>query len=340
MSTTSDTRHITDHHDADAPLARDPRDEAQRLVAGRFDARVLEPSPPAVDDGEWFADDPTDPAGADHPVVGPTPAADLPWSRWVRDYPEQAGWAADRWLGAYRRLGPPPPTLPETRVALHRLAVYVLSPARRRRNGKIALRWTLGGFGTPFFGADEQVRVAGTQLIRQIGDGAAAAPITSLNAAAAFVLDGPPDLEWAATFDVPQAGDLDEPLPVDPAAARWLGDWYGFAHSVLEELRSDAASVSASRVQLWVEHFDCAFECLPEQEGRRAGFGMSPGDAVIPEPYLYVVPWAFDRVPASDLWNATGFRGAAVRFREIAEASDQRAAALAFFRERRALLAS
>ena len=320
------------------PSARDARDEAQRLVEGRFSARVLEPSPPAVDD-EWFADDPTDPAGAEHPVVGPTSAADLTWTAWVRDYPDQAAWAADRWLGAYRTLGPPPPTLPETRLALHRLAVYVLSPARRRSTGKIALRWTLDGFGTPFFGDDEQVRVAGTELIRQSRGTAVSAPLTSLNAAAAFALDGPPDVEWAAGFDVPPPGDLDEALPVDPGAVAWLGDWYGFSYSVLEELRSEDASVDASRVQLWVEHFDCAFECLPEDEGRRAGFGMSPGDDGIPEPYLYVVPWAFDRVPASDLWNAIGFRGAALRFSEIAEARDQRGAALDFLRARRSLLA-
>jgi hypothetical protein len=321
-----------------AQLARDPRTEAQRLLAGRFDARVLEPSPPAVTD-DWFADDPTDPTGAELPVVGPTSAADLTWDRWLGDYPEQSEWAAKRWLGAWRRLPRPPATLAETRLALHRLGVYVLSPARRRANGKIALRWTLGGIGTPFFGSDEQVRVTGTQIIRQVADTASAAPITSLNDAAAFVLNGPPDLKWAAEFDVPPAGDLDEPLAVDPDAAAWIGDWYGLGYSVLEELRAEASSSDASRVQLWVEHFDAAFECLSESEGRRAGFGVSPGDAANPEPYLYVLPWAFDRVPASDLWNAEAFRGAVMPFSVIADSHDQRGAALTFFQERRALLA-
>jgi hypothetical protein len=218
--------------------------------------------------------------------------------------------------------------------------VYVLSPARRRANGKIALRWTLGGFGTPFFGADVQVRVAGAQILRQVADAVSAAPIASLNEAAAFVLDGSPDLEWAAKFDVPAAGDLDEPLAVDPEAAAWLGDWFGFAYSVLEEIRSEPASTDASRVQLWVEHFDTAFECLSEADGRRAGFGASPGDAITPEPYLYVVPWAFDRVPASSLWNAEALQGAVLPFSALDVAHDQRAAALTFFQERRALLAS
>lgn len=224
-------------------------------------------------------------------------------------------------------------------MALHRLAVYVLSPSRRRTNGKIALRWTLGGFGTPFFGADEQVRVAGTWLVRQVGAAATAVPITSLGEAAALVLGTAPDLEWAASFDVPPAGDVDAQLDIDSTAAVWLGDWYGLAYSILEELRADAESIDASRVQLWVEHFDAAFACLPEASGRRAGFGFSPGDAAHPEPYLYVAPQNFDQAPQSELWNATAFRGAALPVNVLLDASDQRAFALAWFRERRAVLA-
>ena len=333
MITTSTSAHPTA-----ALRARNPREEAQRLLTGRFDARVLEPSPPAVAD-DWCADDPTDPTGAALPVVGPTAAAALTWDRWLGDFPEQSEWAADRWLGAYRTIPRPPDTLPTTLAALHRLAVYVLSPARRRANGKIALRWTRGGFGTPFFGADEQVRVAGTSLIHQIGETVSAVPITTLAEAAGIILSTPPDLEWAAEFDVPPAGDLDAPLSVDPAASLWLGDWYGFAYSVLEELRADAGSEDASRVQLWVEHFDAAFECLPEATGRRAGYGASPGDAAHSEPYLYVAPWAFDQVPSSDLWNATAFGGAELALGALLGAHDQRGMALDWFRERRALLA-
>lgn len=331
------TTPISAHPTPAALGARDPHTEAQRLLAGRFDARVLEPSPPAVND-DWFADDPTDPAGAEHPVVGPTSAAALTWDRWLRDFPEQSAWATDRWLGAYRAIPRPPEELPATLHALHRLAVYVLSPARRRANGKIALRWTFGGFGTPFFGADEQARIAGTWLVRQIGTAATAVPITSLNEAAGLVLGTPPDLEWAASFDVPPAGDLDAPLAIDPAASLWLGDWYGFAYSVLEELRADADATDASRVQLWVEHFDAAFECLPEGSGRRAGYGVSPGDAAHPEPYLYVAPWNFDQVPQSELWNATAFGGAVLTLSSLLDAHDQRTMALEWLRERRALL--
>ncbi|HEY3240504.1 MAG TPA: hypothetical protein VGL92_13115 [Acidimicrobiia bacterium] len=335
-----------------------PRQEAQQGVgAGRF-ARVLEPSPPAVDDGDFFADDPVKaeaPAGS--AVVSPVPGPDVgcTWEEWLAEagHEAHAGWAADRWLGAYRRLPPAPATLANTRLALHRLAVYVISPARRRANTKIGLRFTRGGFGTPFFrkasqgpgsGEDEQVRVAGATLVHQFGGGArqsgrgATGAITTLTAAAKHILDGPPDVEWAKDFDVPPLGDPDEDLGVDPAAAAFLGDWYGFAWSVLEELRSDAQSTDTGRVQLWPEHFDAAFDCLPE--ARRVTFGASPGDAAIAEPYLYVLPWHFDELPGSDLWNATTFRGAILPFSDLVDAPQQRGAALAFMRARRAAIGS
>src|ERR1044072_5774692 len=74
----------------------------------------------------------------------------------------------------------------ETREALRRLAVYVLSPARKAVTGRIGLQSTPGGFGTPKFGADEQLRVEGVSLVRQRGDDIKTIGITSLAAAAAF----------------------------------------------------------------------------------------------------------------------------------------------------------
>ena len=317
--------------------ARNARAEAQQVVGDRFDARVLEPSPPAVVDGEWLADDPVavDDAARHRTVVSPVPTGDLSWDEWLATRPEHTSWAAARWLGAHRRLGAPPPTWAATRLALHRLAVYVVSPARRRVNGKLGLRWTLGGFGTPFFGADRQVRVAGTQLVCQEGGAATAEAITTLAAAGALALDGPPDVGGAEGFDVPPMGDLDEELGIDPVSADFLGDWYGFAYSVLEELRADRESTDASRVQLWPEHFDAAFDCLPAD--RRATFGCSPGDAAVSDPYLYVLPHDVDDAP-STLWNAKSFRGAILPLGELLAAPDQRAAALHFLRERHAAL--
>ena len=317
--------------------ARNARLEAQHVVGDRFDARVLEPSPPVVVDGEWFADDPVavHESTRSRPVVSPVATGDLSWDEWLGTRPEHTTWAAHRWLGAQRRLPSAPPTLAETRLALHRVAVYAVSPARRRVNGKIALRWTLGGFGTPFFGADEQVRIEGTQLVRQKGDVAETGTLTTLAAAGALALDGPPDVGWVGELDVPAVGDPDEELAVDAASADFLGNWYGFAYSVLEALRADRESVEASRVQLWPEHFDAAFDCLAGV--RRATFGASPGDAAVAEPYLYVLPSHLDD-PSSAWWNAESFQGAILPLSDLADAPDQRAAALRFFRERHAAL--
>ena len=294
-------------------------------------ARVLEPSPPAIDDGEWFADDPVAADTADGAAVLRPVGPGTTWADWVRDHPEHRSWASERWLADHRRLDPVPASWVDTRLALHRLAVYVISPARRRVNTKMGLRWTRGGFGTPFFpgpDGDEQIRVEGTNGVRQRGEKVDAVPITTLSAAAAFVLDGPPDIEWAAPFDVPAVGDVDDVLPVDPAAARLLGDFFGFAYSTLEELRADARTTDTSRVQLWPEHFDAAFDGLPEPH--RVTLGASPGDSDEPAPYLYASPW--DKARATgDLWNATSFTGAILRYDELVDAPDQRAAAMAFF---------
>jgi hypothetical protein len=321
--------------------ARDPRREAQDLVGPDHHALVLEPSPPAVAAGPWFADDPVvAPADTDRPVVSPVGGGDLSWDDWLADHPRQRSWAARRWLGGERHVAAPPETLSRARLGLHRLAAYVLSPARRRANTKIALRWTLGGFGTPFFGDDEQVRVDGAELVAQQGERARTAAVTTIDDAAAFVLDDGPDVAWARQFDIPDLGDPNTPLAIDPAAATWLGDWFGFGTAVLETVRADPASVDASRPQLWPEHFDIAFECLSEDERRRAGFGVSPGDADHDEPYLYVTLWFPDDVSApSTLWNAEQFGGAILPLTDVLAADDQVATAVAFLRSRRDALA-
>jgi hypothetical protein len=302
------------------------RAEAYERLEGRYETRVLEPSPPAVAAGPWFADDPAarGEAQAGRTVVSPVGAGDVRWDDLASTDSGLAEWCADRWLGAYRRLGPGPSHLVPTRISLHRLAERVVSPARRNANGKIGLRYTRGGFGTPFFGADVQVRVRGTELVMQDLNGERGAPITTLNAAAAHIgRELLPD-------DVQLGHEL---LDIDPAAAAFLGDWYGFAASVLEELRASAgADVDPSRVQLWPEHFDLAVELGSESAGARAAYGLSPGDDDQPEPYLYVAPW----VPPApgDLWQATGFSGADLPYTELLDAKDQREAALAFFRAR------
>ena len=116
------------------------------------------------------------------------------------------------------------------------------------------------------------------------------------------------------------------------AAATALGEFYGLACSVLEQLRADEADGDPSLVQLWPEHFDLAIELGSEAAGQRANFGASPGDDDHAEPYLYVGPGP-PRSPG-ELWNATGFKGAELTYSELIAAEDHRHAALDFMRER------
>ena len=226
---------------------------------------------------------------------------------------------------------PLPDTFAATRAALHRVAEELVAPARKPHN-EIALRRTPGGFGTPPFdleGAETQVRVEGDGLVLSRDGADERIALTSLAEAGAalgpeLLPDGPPS--------------DDSPLAIDPAAAQRLADFYGFAEGVLREVRDGLdPSDEASDINLWPEHFDIAFEAGPEADGLRANYGASPGDAEHPEPYLYVGPWDPAR-PEGALWNATACNGAELGYAHLAEADDQRATALEFFRSRREAL--
>jgi len=280
-----------------------PRAEAEDILGGDYEARVLEPSPPAVTEDPW-TDDPVEPGevpeGRD--LVSPVHnRGDLTWDEITRQEPDLAPWCAERWLGAWKRLEPVPASFAETRDALHKVAEAVVSPARQPPS-EISLRYTRGGFGTPFFeqdGLDCQVRVERGGLVRQHG-----------------------------------VDETTEPLPpeVDAAAASALGDFYGFGCSVLEQLRADEVDGEASTVVLWPEHFDIAIDLGPESAGKRATFGASPGDESHLEPYLYIAPWRAEL--SGELWNAQAFSGAEFGYAELLAAPDQRRAALDFMRKR------
>ena len=201
-------------------------------------------------------------------------------------------------------LEPLPATFAETRLALHRLAQEVVSPAREAVTGRIGLRATPGGFGTPPFGEDEQLRVEGAELVRRKGGVEQREPI-----------DG-----------------------VDAAASRALGAWYAFGDAALEQLRAEAdPGEDPSIVQLWPEHFDIAIEMGDEARQARANYGLSPGDEDHPEPYAYVGPWVAERA-SGPLWNARGFTGAELPYAGLLAAADQRRELLDFFREHRDFL--
>lgn len=319
-------------------IPNDPMTEAHAMLPPGHVARVLEPSPPAVTD-EWFADDPTNAALRDGISVTPIPGGDLSWSDLVGAHPELSEFARERWLGAYRRVEPAPAGYQQTLVALHRLAMAAIAPARHQANGKFGLRWVRGGFGTPFFGDDVQIRVIGDQLLIERPGEVTSTTITSI-AAAADVIGSSVDVETATEGDSPPVGSLDEPLSVDPDHAAYISDWWGLGTAALETVRHDAATINPGRVQLWPGHFDVGVEF--GSDDARASFGASPGDHNSDEPYLYVSAWWPDLIALepSDYWNATAFTGATLPASMLVGVADPVAAAVGFFIEGRDRLAS
>jgi hypothetical protein len=296
---------------------RNAREEARQRVGDRYDVRVLEPSP-GVCEPPWFADDPLD-GGEVLPISRPGART---WSELAADDADLTGWCQERWL-VLAPLDPLPAGFASTRANLHALAEHVFAPARHRANGKIGLRYTFHGFGTPFFADGRQLRVEHDTLV--VGGGRH--ELTSL--AAAAELCGVPRGAQTGVYTPTTDPRWDAPLDVDPSAARALGDWYGFCAHLLEQVRADATPDDApARVQLWPEHFDIAVDIGPD--GRRANFGGSPGDDAIPEPYLYVGPWG-DRGDDS-YWNASF--GAALTYSELLGGAD----GLAFLRRGKELL--
>ncbi len=344
-------------------MTYNPRAEAQALLPDGYVAAVLEPSPPASLDEAYWADDPTRPAdlaevAPGQMLVAPTSGGDISWddlarSRFV-DSPETRQFIAERWLGDWGQLPRLPQDYVEQRIHAHWLAFGVVSEARRLSAGaKIGLRWVAGGFGTPFYGDDEQVRVVGGELIYQRGSNQQSQAITTLAAAGKFL--GLVPSETQREHDSPPLGSLSEELLVSEQANSFLGAWFGCATAALEELRAQTAGGDLSRVQLWPGHFDVAVEL--GEGSAKATYGASPGDgAQSQQPYLYVSPWDPDILGSpmaqgsptaqgspdgkstpqgADFWNAESFVGAVLEFERLSDSSSPYHTALEFFRSAR-----
>lgn len=312
------------------PAAHDPTAEASAKLGDEFAPRTLEPGRPADTDPAFFADDPAL-AGDGHGriVVTPTTGGDRTWDDIVAERPELADWAAARWLAARPPLPAVPVGYPAARDGYHKLAYGVVAEARRRANTKFGLRFTRGGFGTPFFGDDEQVRVEDGRLVHQRGDTVDSIDITSLHTAAEF-LGIEPGTE-AGEHDSPPLGNIDADLAADAETGEFLAAWFGFAWSALEELRLTDGAVDVDRTQLWPGHFDAAIAMGDAERGQRATYGASPGDGGHDEPYLYVGAWG-DVDRSDPYWNETAFNGASMSYRELLAAEDPVAEAVRFFR--------
>jgi hypothetical protein len=220
-----------------------------------------------------------------------------------------------------------PPAYGATRDALHRVAAHVLARRRADVTGRIGLRATPGGVGTPAFGDEVEVlRTSGAVLVRERAGHASAVPMTTLAdlaAAAGVDLGGPLDIG----HDPPPLGDPDAPLGIDAASARALGDWFALVTETLDGL----GAADPSAVQIWPEHFDAACDVAwGSGAGERANLGGSPGDGFHAEPYLYVGPWGPERPGDPEYWNAPF--GAILPHARLRESWDARREAAAFLR--------
>ena len=216
-------------------------------------------------------------------------------------------------------------TLTATRQELHRVAAHVLARRRQAVTGRIGLRATPGGVGTPAFGdGPEVVRVDGDHLVRETVGGTAVAALegASLRQLAAFVdadVDAPIDLG----ADTPPVGDPDAPISVRRADLAVLARWYDLAWRAIGVVLADVPDGTPSVIQIWPEHFDAAADLAVAPE-RRVNLGASPGDGFDPSPYLYVGPGGPERPGGGDFWNApfgatrgaTDARGAVAFYRE------------------------
>ena len=226
----------------------DARREASERLGGRYDVRVLEPSPPAVATAPWFADDPVHASGPHTgPVVAPVAGIGTTWDELARDDDDLAAWCADRWLGAWRRLPEVPAGFVAERTRLHAIAEE-MADARKAVTGKIGLRYVHGGFGTPFFGDGEQRRVDAPLLGDLFGFGASVLEELRVRWAAIddtrvqlwpehfdLSIDAAPGVVVRATYGV-SPGDDDHPEPYLYVApwekqdgAPWTDPYFGGA---------------------------------------------------------------------------------------------------------------
>jgi hypothetical protein len=218
-------------------------------------------------------------------------------------------------------LPPLPAGFASTRESLHRLAEDVIKPAREQTSGEWTLTETPGGFGTPVFGEDCQVRVEGVDLVARERGAERRGPIESLAGSAELI---GPGLLPDGLGRLPA-----EPLEVDPEACAALAAAFALAREALDQLRAGAMPAdSPTAPTLWPEHFDLAIEMGEEAAGRRANYGLSPGDENHDAPYLYVGPWS--PVDSGELWNARGFPGAELAYDELAASDDPAGLAVDF----------
>lgn len=204
-----------------------------------------------------------------------------------------------------------------TRQSLQMIAEHLMSADLHRHTGRIGLRQTPGGLGTPTFivdGMTRQLRVTNAGLIVRHGDDRTTHAVTSLGRLAddAAITPGAPTEVYSPTTEC----DLDAPLVFDPAAVDHLARFLQIGAEALARFATIHSDEEPTAAQLWPEHFDLAIAM------NEVNYGACLGDAALELPYFYVAPWA---APTGEFWTETW--GAALTWDTTATADD----ALAYY---------
>jgi hypothetical protein len=209
--------------------------------------------------------------------------------------------------------------VPATRRALHGVAELLLAGPQYRATGTMRLAVRPGGFGTVRPHGDVvSAAVDGTDLV-VVRDAELRLPLVGTYGSVAAAADLTPGGLDGAYADTSGLGRADA-VAVDPAAAAVLAGAWASGDAALRALTGRGGPEPV----LWPEHFDVAVTL------DAVNYGVSPGDAGLPEPYAYV---GLHEPPQGPFWNASF--GAARPLRDLGG----EAGVLAFFAEGRALAA-
>ena len=208
--------------------------------------------------------------------------------------------------------------LSTTRRSLHGVAETLLAGPEHRAIGRIRLRVVDGGFSTlDLPDTPSRLAVVGTDLVVQDADAVRHIPLRGTCGdigRAAGVEAGAPD----GVYHDGSGVSLTEELSIDPASAAAIAQAFATGDHALRRLAAAHAPAGGDPEEpvLWPEHFDVGIT-LDE-----VNYGVSPGDAGIPEPYAYVGPW---KQRVGDFWDQP--YGSARRLGELGDAD----AVLAYF---------
>src|SRR5437899_660001 len=175
--------------------------------------------------------------------------------------------------------------LASMRRTLHGVAECILAGHQYRMTGSIRLRVTEGGFATHAMpAAPGLLAVADSCLI--VRDGL---EVQKLSLSGTFgevahqagVEFGPPE----GVYGQGSGCQPDETLTVDNDSFETIVAAFARGDRALRALAAKVSPEESGEPVLWPEHFDLGIS-LDE-----VNYGVSPGDATIPEPYAYVGPW-------------------------------------------------